>query len=218
MTFSLNACRIEFVIEMVVFDLGGVLVRICHSWQEAATVAGVNHVLPPEPSVPFPALPAFDAYQVGEMSLDGYLNALGEMLGCDTAQALHVHNSILIGLYDEIDTLLTDLKRRGVTVGCMSNTNAAHWKELRETDRFDAIRKIECAMASHIVGYNKPDPRIFEAFCAEFDVLPDEILYFDDAAINVDTANRLGYVAHRIDPTRETAPQIREILAAERIL
>lgn len=204
--------------ETVVFDLGGVLARICHTWQEALSTAAVESTLPAEPPRRLMDLPTFDAYQAGEIELDTYLDSIAEYTGCDRSEALHVHNSIIIELYPGVSEIVDELHAKGYKTGCLSNTNPPHWEELAFADRFHAIRNTEYKMASHLVGLNKPDPRIFKVYCETFNLKPENIVYFDDFLPNVEGAKAVGFRAHRIDPHEPTAPQIRGFLAVENVL
>ncbi len=67
-------------------------------------------------------------------------------------------------------------------------------------------------MASHLMGLNKPDPQIFEAFCEATKVDPSQVIFFDDHPTNVSVANACGWTASQIDPTRDTPPQMRGFL------
>src|SRR4051812_44663995 len=76
--------------QLVTFDIGGVLIRICHSWQEAAEVAKVSTRLDSSGLIPLTDMPAFDDYQAGAVTLPKYLEKLGEWLGCSPAEAERV--------------------------------------------------------------------------------------------------------------------------------
>ncbi len=203
---------------IVVFDLGGVLARINHSWQAAAKEAGVEISLPTSEPTSFVLLDEFNTYQAGEIAIDPYLHALSALLECSVADALAVHNAILRFEYEGVSELISELHDRGIATGCLSNTNAAHWTELVETGRFPSIAQLQIPMASHLVGLNKPDVRIFQAYCDAANILPADVVYFDDARENVAAAAAMGLRAHWIDASRETVPQLRAILSNEGVL
>ena len=203
--------------EHVVFDLGGVLARICHSWQEALETAGIRGNLAAEPKTPFVSLPEFDQFQANEISLEAYLDALADFVGCPRSRSLEVHNAILIREYDGIGDLIEQLHANGYRTGCLSNTNAPHWEELTGAHRFRGIHEVQNKMASHLVGLNKPSAEIFRCFCETFGSKPSDIVYFDDFQSNVDASRVLGFRSYRIDPTMETVPQMRTILRSEGI-
>jgi FMN phosphatase YigB (HAD superfamily) len=199
---------------MVVFDIGGVLVRITHDWADAAGVAGVSTDWHPDNPRPINGFPALEAYQSGEIEFEAYIQELAAWSGCDVEGADRIHRSILIGEYPGVRELAQDLRSRGILTGCLSNTNAAHWEELTG-DRFPVITSLERKMASHLVGMAKPDPRIYRLFAETNGVAPEKIVFFDDNLPNVEAAREAGFRAHRIDPAGDTAAQMREFLELE---
>jgi HAD superfamily hydrolase (TIGR01509 family) len=194
----------------VCFDLGGVLVRITLDIAEAAARAGVAIVGSPGKFMDYPP---FIDFQAGRRSEDAYLMGLGELLGCSVADALAVHNHILVEPYPGTLELLEALEADGVMCGCLSNTNAPHWREMREGDRFPNVARLSVAVASHEHEMEKPNADIFERF-RELAGWPhlDEIVFFDDTRANVDAARRLGWRAWLIDPNGDPAQQMRSAL------
>ncbi len=203
---------------LVVFDLGGVLARICHTWEEVARTTGVACGLDPNGTTPLAAFPEFDGYQAGEVTLPNYLDALSAFVGCDPADAIRMHNGILVEPYPGSEELVAELETSGFGTGCLSNTNEPHWVDLAMNGRFPAIVRLERKMASHLVGLNKPDPAIFLLYAKEHGVQPTEIVYFDDSLANVKAANEVGYRAFRVDPSGDTVAQIRGFLAEAGVL
>lgn len=202
----------------VVFDLGGVLARISHSWEEAARHAGISLERPSDAVTPFVELPEFDQYQGGEIDEDTYLSAIAAWGGCSVEDARKIHNHILVEPFAGTEEIVAELNSRGVATGCLSNTNAPHWQELAISGRFPAIVALEKKMASHLVGMNKPDPRIFLHYAETYGLRPEEVVYFEDGELNVIAAQGVGFRTQRIDPNQETAPQIRAFLEEQGLL
>ena len=194
---------------MALFDLGGVLVRINHFWEQAAAQAGIAATFGVDGRTLINSFPALEAYQMGAIDLEGYLARLAEWSGVTRDQALAIHNAILIGEYPGVPELIEDLKAAGIWTGCLSNTNGPHWMELLH---FRGIALLDRRMASHEVGLSKPDPAIYH-LCAEANgVEPSDIVFFDDHAGNVASAAEVGYRAFQVDPDGEPATQMRAIL------
>jgi putative hydrolase of the HAD superfamily len=200
---------------IVVFDLGGVLARICHTWQDAVTVAQVPSRLDPLQHTRLTDFAGFEEYQADAISSDQYFSELARFLGCDPDEAALVHNGIIQSEYRNVGELIDRIEQAGFRTGCLSNTNGPHWQHLAIDGSFASIRRLECKMASHVVGLNKPDPRIFEAYENTFALAPSQIVYFDDHGPNADAARARGWRAHQIDPSEETVPQIERFLAEE---
>ena len=197
---------------VIVFDLGGVMAEISHSWEEAAAVAGVVCSNLKGGNTKLASFHAFDLYQASEVSLVDYLFALAEFVGCDSSEALKVHNGILVVEYPGVGALVDELQERGFRTGCLSNTNEPHWEVLALNGQYPAIHSLEMKMASHLVGINKPSHAIFERYCAVFGLKPNQIAFFDDGPLNVEAASACGWNAHRIDPSQDTPTQMRAYL------
>lgn len=204
--------------KIVVFDLGGVLTRICYTWQDAAEVAGVELTLPKDGNTPMSALPEFDAFQNGQVELDDYLNALTEFTGCPRDHALRLHNSIIVELFPGIEELVLDIEAAGLQTGALSNTNEPHWQDAAFSGRFPPVVRIRHKMASHRVGMSKPDTKIFLHYAQTFGFAPEEIIYFDDLMPNVAGAQSAGFNAFRVDPNQNPAAQMRAQLTALSVL
>jgi HAD superfamily hydrolase (TIGR01509 family) len=205
-------------VEIVVFDLGGVLVQICATWEQAAVCAGVATSLPTGSATPFTALTAFDDYQAAKIDETEYLAALADRIGCSPVEARRVHNHILVEPFPGTDELVSELHRLPIATGCLSNTNALHWEELIDGERFPAIAALQQKMASHLVGMNKPDPAIFRHYAEVYGVDPRRVAYFDDNGPNVEVARQVGFRTMLIDPKANPVAQIRRFLTEQRVL
>jgi HAD superfamily hydrolase (TIGR01509 family) len=208
--------------EVVCFDLGGVLARICHTWQDALSAAGYS----PKreglaPDARLQSFEQFDVYQKGEIDEENYGKELSRFLG-DLGQeaALEVHKSIIDRPYAGIEALLGRLAEQNVTVCGISNTNRLHWEAFTQEAKFRVLNEsIDHWVASHEVGCHKPDPEIFRLIEDRYGVKGPKILFLDDTQINVYGARQLGWNAHRIEPEVDTtATQIRRILDDYRLL
>jgi FMN phosphatase YigB (HAD superfamily) len=195
----------------VVFDLGGVLARICHSWPEAASVAGVQISSGIGGSLTDCA--QFNLYQAGALELEKYTIGLSEYLGCSPEEALRVHNGILIEEFPGAELLVREIANLGLATGCLSNTNAPHWERLALDGSFPAIHSLEMKMASHLAGCNKPEAAIYRQYCSQFGLEPSHIRFFDDAEENVLAARELGWDAVWIDNRNDPISQIRRGIA-----
>lgn len=201
--------------KIVVFDLGGVLARICHTWEEAMSVAQIRGKLDPTGKTDLSIYKGFDAYQADEIDWTDYVNGLASFAGCTVDEAVRIHNGIIQSEYSEVGRIVQELEARGFQTGCLSNTNAPHWEHLAIDGSFPAIRRLAHKLASHEVKLNKPDERIYRMYEETFGFSPHEIVYFDDMPKNVEAGVKAGWRAHRIDPTIETAPQIQRLLVEE---
>jgi glucose-1-phosphatase len=232
-------------ISWVVFDLGGVIVRIHHSWQHAAAAAGVrgatnsmhdlarahapNSTSDAAPnSTPHsmfdPTLHRADDFrtlvseqQRGILSHDDFCSGVSQLTsGVLSAQDVErIHTAVIVGAYDGVEQLVLQLNKRGLSTACLSNTNHQHWQLMHSMAAFNAIQHRH---ASHLFQLEKPNQAIFRAFESATQARSCDILYFDDLADNIAAATQAGWRAILIDPHSETVPQIRRALATHGVL
>ena len=232
-------------ISWVVFDLGGVIVRIHHSWQHAAAAAGVsgainsthdvarahapNSMSDAAPnSTPHsmfdPTLHRADDFrtlvseqQRGILSHDDFCSGVSQLTsGVLSAQDVaRIHTAVIVGAYDGVEQLVLQLNKRGLSTACLSNTNHQHWQLMHSMAAFNAIQHRH---ASHLFQLEKPNQAIFRAFESATQARSCDILYFDDLADNIAAATQAGWRAILIDPHSETVPQIHRALATHGVL
>jgi putative hydrolase of the HAD superfamily len=85
--------------------------------------------------------------------------------------------------------LLLDLKRRGVRVAGLSDTNPVHLEAL---SGYAVVRELELLLASCITGRAKPHLDTFQHALAALGVAADEVFFTDDLEVNVEGARRAG--------------------------
>ena len=210
------------MLNVVCFDLGGVVVKTCRSWAEACERSRI----PLREGVWISSAEALEArravvdrYQRGAMGPEDYFAGLVEALRglYSRHEVERVHDAWLIEDYPEVEELVLALDRRpDVVTACLSNTNAAHWRRLVRRGpqaEFPACVAIAHPLASHLLRLAKPDLAIYRAAEAELGTSPDQILLFDDTAENVKAARNAGWRAELVDYRGDTAGQMRDLLA-----
>jgi glucose-1-phosphatase len=208
----------ERPIEIVCFDLGGVLVRICDGFGQACARVGLDvrgDVLP------------FTA-RTGDIDRRHATGALTEQdwaLECARAldgayapeELLRVYDAWLLGEYAGAFDVVLRIQKAGVRTACLSNTTEGHWRRLVHRDgaerlagppEFPTVFHLEHHYASHRLGLRKPDEAIYRAFEAATGHRGAQILFFDDLRPNVEAARRLGWRAEAIDPSGSTAAEL----------
>ena len=205
-------------VQLVVFDLGGVLVRITRSWLEAFERAGV-----PAPAAwrdadgqPGDAIVDLTRlFQLGQMSEGQMLDRVHAAVGrCSRSQAADALDAWLIEPYPGIEGLFERAAAAGLTTACLSNTNERHWRTLMHLDgRYVPLRRLEYRIASHLIGVAKPDAGAYEAVERQTGVAGRSIVFFDDDRANCQAAVQRGWLAHQIDPVTDTVAQMLGYLA-----
>jgi putative hydrolase of the HAD superfamily len=75
-----------------------------------------------------------------------------------------------------------------------SNTNSAHWDFIVKHYAVDSLAAQ--AVLSHECGYEKPEPEIYLLAAAAHGVEPEQCLFVDDVAANIEGAKALGFQTH----------------------
>lgn len=208
-------------VELVCFDLGRVLVRICRDWHDACLIAEVSGRLNLEDLSVRAAIDAIvNDFEIGAIDaavFAGRIAELGELTPEDVDAVLEVY---LRGVYEGLEPLFGQLHAAGVATACLSNTNATHWRMMFELPAppFRPLAALTHRFASHLIGARKPDPAIYAHVERTVGVEPAAIVFFDDIPENIDAARARGWRAHLVSTDREPLPQVRLALQAEGVI
>lgn len=100
------------------------------------------------------------------------------------------------------------LQQRGLLTAILSNMgDSVHARMERE---FSWLSRFDVLVWSYRLGITKPNPAIYWHTLKELNLPPEETLFLDDRAVNVDAANALGMKALQFS----TVDQLRSDLAA----
>ena len=201
---------------MVVFDLGGVVVRICRSWEESCRVTGMEF----RPAVASKELIArrravSRQYEVGAIGDEAFYEAMSHSMdGLYSADEVRrAHLAWILHEYAGMDRVIEELHSAGIATGVLSNTNASHWRQLvsgpHGAAKFPTVERARHVHASHLLGLAKPDAAIYDEFCRRVGIEPARVLFFDDLAENVAAARARGWRAEQIDHLGDPAGQVR---------
>ena len=197
---------------LVCFDLGGVLIRICRSWEEGCERAGIDpgRGWSPTGSIGRHTSIVQD-YTIGAIGTDEFLQSLERASDAvySVEEFRRIHDAWTMDPYPGVVDLINKLHQAGTPLACLSNTNEAHWSKLVTQAPVTTLRYQH---ASHLIGRAKPDEEIFHWFVREVDVSPEQIVFFDDLADNVASAKRVGWDAVQVDHQGDTADQIEAAL------
>lgn len=196
----------------VCFDIGGVLVRIHRTWEDALCSVGIRNGA----SGFLTDFPDLQTFQTGELSEEDYLQRLQTFLHLENAElAAQVHNAILREPYAGTLELIQALNQEGVITGCLSNTNEPHWVQFENSGRFENFTSLHTKLGSHFLHAHKPDSAMYRAFEDRTGLSSREIVFFDDSEENVEGALEQGWRAHWIDFAADPAEQMELILIGE---
>lgn len=204
-------------IQLVCFDIGGVLVRLASGWEDACVRAGV----------PLSAgdvewekhHPLIQKYERGDLSTDEYFLAVESCLkGITSEQFRGAFDAWLREMYEGAVELIDELKKRGVLTACLSNTNDRHWKDLSGgREIYLPLRRLDHRFVSHEIGHSKPDVNAYRAVEKQLKLPGEAILFFDDREENIQGARDAGWNAEQITDY-DAVKQEREFLRQYKVL
>lgn len=181
-------------IKAVIFDFGGVLVRTRSQHRRVAWEQRLG-LAPGEAEVLVFGGDSGTALQHGRITDDAHWEWLGRRLGlgAEDLAALRVD----FFAEDVLDVELLDyadrLRAAGYHLGLLSN--AGDNARRLFTERFPVLAHFDSVTISAEEGVMKPAPRIFEIALARAGARPEEAVFVDDFAANVEGARRAGMLA-----------------------
>ncbi len=175
----------------IFFDFGNVLAFFDHM-RATTQLARHTDISPAELMLQLYGGSIEDAYEVGKMTTAEYVrqSKLNGRLRCTDAEFLTAFVDIF-WRNDDVCNLIPRLKPRYRLV-LASNTNDAHYTHYCQQFA-DVLTHFDFLGASHQAGFRKPDAGFF-AYCQRFaEAAPQECLFVDDLAVNIEAAERHGW-------------------------
>jgi FMN phosphatase YigB (HAD superfamily) len=198
--------------KILVFDIGGVLVRIHHNIASALESTGWGGE-----RIELKDLGAFNevnrAYQAGKLSLSELTTHIGGQLDgkVDDDVLLELHDAILREEYLGALSVVQDVRAQGIEAAVLSNTCSRHWEVLSQLPAVSDACREHCFL-SFEMGVVKPDDPIYERVEHALGLLPSEIGFVDDSEVNVQAAVSRGWNAALVPSAREGCDGLRSAI------
>jgi putative hydrolase of the HAD superfamily len=182
------------VIDVILFDLGGVLIDV-RDGPALAALDGTG-IDAAQAQARWRASTAREAFESGSIDAATFAQRFLEEwpLPVSPAALLARMGTWIFDAYPGVPQLLEHLRGR-YRLGCVSNTSALHWQRMCSVADLDSC--LECAFLSFEIGACKPAPELFERVTRELGVSASRIFFLDDVQLNVDAARRHGWRAQR---------------------
>jgi len=190
-------------IQLICFDLGGVLIRLCDGWDHAFKRAGVAPVKPITDNDIQEVIKLVHLEEVGALAPGQFFEDAAPFLGLTADETKAMSDAWLCGAFPGIDALIDAVNAAGHTTACLSNTNDNHWRAMNDPAHANGLplHKLHHRFASQLVKERKPNPAIYQHVEQVTDTPPGAILFFDDSKENLDAANARGWqTCHVTDP------------------
>lgn len=195
-------------IKLVCFDLGGVIIRLCNTWQERCQAAGLELRKPETWDKPDPKREVLlIQYMTGKLTGNNFAQKLSKHIDqlYSPAEIINILDAWLVDEYAGMSQLVDKLHETGMNTAALTNTTLEHWLRMSE---FPTVHKLKNLFPSHEIGLRKPDPAIYTHLENSMGLAGKEIVFFDDLPENIEAAINIGWQAIQIDPLGDPAKQI----------
>ena len=206
-------------VQVVIFDLGRVLIRICNNYREACERAGICRA---DDLGPFDAESAARDHEAivlldtGKIDLEEFARRVAPGRKITPQEVIRAYDAFLLEPYPGAIQLIDELNAAGVKTACLSNTSHGHWNQIcdRSHPAHFPLDRLTWQFASQLVGAVKPTDAIFEHVDRTTGFAKRQILFFDDLEENVAAAARRGWDAQLIrldsDPIAQARAALRD--------
>ena len=199
---------IDSHIKNIIFDFGGVLIRIDYNATLQAFkelgIANIETMYTQAEQVDL-----FNAIETGKISAQQFINSLLDHLPSGTSpnKVVAAWNAMILDVPTETIQLLDRLSEQGYHLFLLSNTNSIHidvalrrWSIASSKDIYSYFKHV---YLSHEINMRKPDPQIFEFVCMEQGLDPNETLFIDDSIQHIEGARTIGLNTHHLLSMKE---------------
>lgn len=205
-------------IEAVVFDIGGVLAVVDDaSWPEVWVRSWETRIglAPGSFAAGLARHDPGGSVVTGELTEAQMRRMYAGALGLDDAQADEMMAEMWDAYCGTLDVTLRDYAaslRPAHTTAILSNSADGARREEQRRHGFEDL--VDVVLYSHEIGLAKPDAAVYTYTSDRLGVRPDEIVFLDDVAENVEAARALGWHAVLHTDTESSIRQVDALLAA----
>jgi putative hydrolase of the HAD superfamily len=187
-------------IELVLFDLGGVLIDLA-GVPAMRELSGIDR--DDELWRRWLTCPWVRSFERGDCTADEFATGLVDAWELDIAPSafLDSFGGWPRGPLPGAEALVT-ATRAVVPVGCLSNTNELHWQ--RNFSRWPILDAFDVRFLSFELRMLKPDAEVFDHVAGLLPQPRNRVLFLDDNEINVDAARESGFAAVTVRGVTQT--------------
>ena len=188
---------------ILLFDLGGVLI-------ESEMFSELGKLMSSEKSVPdlvelWLENPLTREFELGRCSADDFSRSIVTELNLaiDSKGFLAAFKRWGKGFNSDVEVLIAELTASHI-VCCLSNSNEVHWPGI-------STHLFHHAFSSHLIGHIKPDSSAFEYVLDEISAQANDVYFFDDALLNIESASQLGINAYHTPGFDSVKSQLKQL-------
>lgn len=180
------------MIKNLIFDCGGVVFEVDYerSYNEFKKLSR-NPLIFDQLSV-FGFKHIASDYETGKQTSQDFLVDIRNKLDLQASdeQIIEAWNAMLIGYLDDSKEVIDKLKNK-FNVALFSNTNEIHYVTFSPICK-ELLESFDKTYFSHHIGLKKPNLDSFKFVLDDSGYLPNETIFIDDSAENIEAANKLG--------------------------
>ena len=198
----------ERTIDVVVFDIGGVLL----DWSPTYLYADL--IPDEEERTHFLTKVATPAWNHTLDEGRPWADAVAELKGLhpEHAEWIEAYDTgwlkMVKGVFEDTAVVLTELQAAGVPTYALTNFSAEKWEVAK--DAFGVLRHFDGEIVSGAEQIAKPDEKIYRILIERFELDPARTFYTDDMAYNVDGARAVGLDAEVFTGAANLRAQLRD--------
>lgn len=195
-------------LKLVIFDLGGVLVKVEPQQMFRALAQETRQPIEKiQRSVADPSL--LESFELGRITPKQFFVEVSRRLGTEWTfdQFVSSWNGILSE--DTRTSWLLERLHGRYSLLVLTNTNALHDEHIRHT--WPVFSRAHHWVASHQVGLRKPDEAIYRLALRQANVPPEATVYIDDIAEHIAAARRLGVRAIQMTDGMRLEDELRAV-------
>jgi len=119
---------------------------------------------------------------------------------------------LLVEEYTYSADWIRSLKDRGYRVYLLSNYGKTSFEAARDKGRLSFLPLVNGGVISYEVRIVKPEPGIYQALLAKYNLNAAECVFLDDKAENVEAAKKLGFHGIVVESEKQAKDMLNEIL------
>lgn len=110
---------------------------------------------------------------------------------------------------------INGLKKRGYQVYLLSNYGKTSFEAARQHGRLSFLPLVDGGVISYEVQLVKPEPGIYQALLAKYNLKAEECVFLDDRADNIAAAKALGFHGIVVTGQEQAMSELEQVLAKE---
>lgn len=178
------------MIDTVIFDIGNVLAKF--RWREYIEEIGITGDDAKRVAKATVLNPLWNEVDRGVMSLRDIIEKCvdTDKEVEDKIRLFYKDRRRLVTEYDYSAGLLKSLKEKGYRILLLSNYSEDHFAYIRTV--FEFFKYVDGMVISYEIKHIKPEPEIYEEIIQKYELVPENCVFLDDSAANVEAAREFG--------------------------